>query len=124
MYIPGSSGATILLSRYALLTVVDSGCGMDPATLEHIFEPFFTTKGVGEGTGLGMATVYGIVKQNDGFINVDSAPGKGTTFNIYLPRFAAQKTEQMPAAAPAKTPIGNETVLLVSLRKGESLTTA
>ena len=99
--------------EYVQLAVSDDGCGMGNETLAHIFEPFFTTKGVGEGTGLGLATVYGIVKQNNGFINVYSEPDAGTIFTIYLPRNqgeAEQKRKEGPAEAVSR---GHETILLV-----------
>ena len=99
--------------KYVLLTVSDDGCGIDAETLSHLFEPFFTTKEVGKGTGLGLATVYGMVKQNNGFIDVYSKPGQGTTFKIYLPRHATEsgRTALMDASQPAAR--GHETILLV-----------
>ena len=99
--------------HFVWLVVEDNGRGMDAETLPHIFEPFYSTKGAGMGTGLGLATVYGIVKQNSGFIGVDSAPGQGSTFTIYLPRNA--ETVETPAAVGAEMAPerGRETILLV-----------
>ena len=99
--------------EYIFLSVNDDGCGMDKETQAHIFEPFFTTKDIGAGTGLGLATVYGIVKQNNGFINVYSEPGRGTKFTIYLPRHQ-RETGQLPAESVAElSPRGQGTILLV-----------
>ena len=99
--------------NYVLLTVSDTGCGMDRETLAHIFEPFFTTKAFGKGTGLGLSMVYGIVKQNNGFISVYSEPGQGTQFKIYWPYVLGENAHPAIGHAPAAAVGGDETILLV-----------
>lgn len=99
--------------EFVVLAVSDDGCGMQKETVDNIFEPFFTTKDTGRGTGLGLSTVYGIVKQNHGFINVYSEPGKGTTFKIHLPRHAYGTEEKHAGSATEAQPSRGETILLV-----------
>ena len=102
-----------LPGEYVVLAVSDNGHGMDAETLSLLFEPFFTTKELGKGTGLGLATVYGIVKQNNGFIDVDSKPGKGTTFRIYFPQHAPDTEKISKQDVIKQTKRGHETILLV-----------
>ena len=88
------SSGPLPAGSYALLSISDTGCGMPPEVQAHLFEPFFTTKETGKGTGLGLSNVYGVVKQTGGEITVTTAAGRGTTFNIYLPRFEGRPGEE------------------------------
>jgi signal transduction histidine kinase len=103
--------------RYVMLVVSDTGTGMNAATVDRIFEPFFTTKELGKGTGLGLATVYGIVKQHDGFLNIYSEVGKGTTFRVYFPASAGCASQRPPDIAMISV-TGSETILVADDHKG------
>ncbi|HJT21086.1 MAG TPA: ATP-binding protein [Nitrospira sp.] len=113
---PGSAAGP-----YVRIMVQDAGCGMSPETLSHIFEPFFTTKAPDKGTGLGLATVYGIVKQSQGYIDVSSEMGRGSRFTVYLPRVGQSTVDVSPVKKDAVHPVSRETILVVedeeSIRK-------
>jgi CheY-like chemotaxis protein len=114
---------TVPLGKYVMLNVSDNGTGMDRATQDRMFDPFFTTKEPGKGTGLGLATVYGVLQQMGGAIWVRSEPGNGPSFEIYLPRVEVTVTSEIPASEPLITPLANapagtETILLVEDQDG------
>jgi len=110
--------ADVRPGSYVRLTVADTGKGMDAEIMIHLFEPFYTSKATGKGTGLGLSTVYGIVKQSGGEIVVESEPGSGATFHIYLPRIVGVQDTAHPAKAPQAVRAGTETILLVEDEPG------
>jgi CheY-like chemotaxis protein len=109
---PGRPFDDVPAGDYVLITVRDSGTGMDREVQARIFEPFFTTKKMGQGTGLGLSMAYGVVQQSGGHIRLESRPGDGATFRIYLPRVAGSVAEPRPTLASPHLPRGNETILL------------
>jgi len=109
----GETHPEVVPGPYVQLTVSDSGHGMDEETKEHLFEPFYTTKQVGQGTGLGLASVFGTVKQSNGYICVDSEPGRGSAITIYLPEFQGTPEAPTPGPAPRQKKGSGETILLV-----------
>jgi CheY-like chemotaxis protein len=112
------AGVPIRPGRYVVLSVSDTGHGMDRETMSHVFEPFFTTKAIGQGTGLGLSTVYGIVKQSDGYVWAYSEPGRGASFKVYLPA-VSEEVAAAPAPAPRPAAVGGgESVLLVEDDEG------
>ena len=106
-------GCALTPGRYAMLAVADTGVGMDKTTLGRVFEPFFTTKEQGKGTGLGLATVYGVVQQSGGAVTAESQPGQGSVFRVYLPCVRGVSIVEAPAAPVATPPRGTETILVV-----------
>jgi len=98
---------------YVRLRIIDNGVGISAEARPHLFEPFFTTKGLGKGTGLGLASVYGIVRQSNGFIAVESEPGAGTTFSMHFPALISSVPADAPSATPARPATSGETILLV-----------
>jgi len=105
--------AEIPAGRYAVLTVADNGCGIDPAAAARIFDPFFTTKPAGQGTGLGLSMVFGIVRQSHGWVWFDSQPGQGTRFHVCLPRLEGEAAPARPVAVAAVAASGSGVVLVV-----------